>query len=126
VRKQVTVPLRKPLQSPKGPVKQIVLREPTFDEYFLIGDPYSIAYTQSGTGFAVENAENIRRYIDACVVEPEDPAILVQGDALLAKEVKIAMLGFFQPPGEADSDSATSETDSPSAEAVPTSATSAS
>lgn len=125
MRKQEVIPLRTPLRTPEGEVRQVVLREPTFDEYFTIGDPYNIAYTQTGTGFAVENAENIRRYIDVCLVEPKDPAILVQGNAQLAREVKRVMLGFFQPADEADSDSETSETGSPSAAPAVASATSA-
>ena len=117
MRRTTTINLRRLLQAPNvGDIHKVVVREPTFDEYFAIGDPYNIAYTPTGTGFAVENPDNIRRYIDMCVVEPQDPAILRQGDALLAREVKKAVLDFFLSPDEADSASATSETGSPSLE----------
>ena len=61
MRERKTIKLRRPLLSPEGPVSQIVIREPTFDEYLSFGDPYSIAYTDSGTPFGVENVENIKR-----------------------------------------------------------------
>jgi hypothetical protein len=91
------IELKKPLQSPEGPVTRIVLREPTFDEYLVHGDPYTIAASSGGNPFMVENADVIAAYIKVCLVEPKDPAILAQGKARLAKEVKEKLLGFFRP-----------------------------
>jgi hypothetical protein len=122
MRERVTISLKTPLKAPEGPVSQIVLREPTFDEYLSIGDPYSIAYTDAGTPFAVENLENIRRYIAHCVVEPKDPATLQQASAAVAREVKKALLGFFQSDEESEA-SVTSPTTSPSAEPEATAST---
>ena len=100
---------------------RIVLREPTFDEYLAVGDPYSIAFTALGTPFEVESPEVVRRYIEMCLVEPQDPAILKQAGAFVAREVKNKLLGFFQPDVEMESDSANLETISPSpaSEATP-------
>ena len=89
--------LKKPLLSPEGPVNQVVLREPTFDEYLVHGDPYTIAASRGGSPFMVENADVIAQYIKLCLVEPKDPAILSQGKARLAREVKERLLSFFQP-----------------------------
>ncbi|QDM27001.1 hypothetical protein FNL56_13425 [Tardiphaga sp. vice304] len=122
MRETVTILLKTPLKAPEGPVSRIVLREPTFDEYLSIGDPYSIAYSDGGTPFAVENLENIQRYIAHCVVEPKDPATLKQASAATAREVKKALLGFFQPDEESEV-SATSPTTSPSAESEATAST---
>jgi hypothetical protein len=103
-----TIPLKKPLISPEGPVKQIVLREPTFTEYLVHGDPYTIAASAgTGTPFMVENPEVIATYIRVCLVEPKDPAILEQGKARLAREVKEAVLAFFRPDVETGEGSAT-------------------
>ncbi|MGY3588083.1 hypothetical protein [Bradyrhizobium sp. USDA 4350] len=110
-----TIPLKKPLQSPEGEIKQIVLREPTFDEYLVHGDPYSIAFATDGTPFSVENVDVIKKYITVCLVEPKDPAILLQAKAGTAREVKNALLGFFQPDDAKAEASATSGTNSPSA-----------
>jgi hypothetical protein len=92
-----TISLKKPLQAPEGPVNRIVLREPTFNEYLIHGDPYTIAASAGGSPFMVENADVIAAYIKICLVEPKDPVILEQGKARLAKEVKEALLAFFRP-----------------------------
>lgn len=97
MRERAIIELATPLRSPEGDVKRIVLREPTFDEYLSYGDPYSIAYTAEGVPFGVENMEVIKRYIGACLVEPKDPATLLQAGALVARDVKEKLLGFFQP-----------------------------
>lgn len=118
MREKVVIQLKKPLRSPQGDVHQIVLREPTFDEYLSHGDPYEVAYTSDNVRFAVEQTEVIKRYIGVCLVEPKDPATLAQGGAWLAREVKEALLGFFRRDNQESPDegeaSGTSQTTSPS------------
>ncbi len=109
------IPLVKPLRGHKGEkITKIVLREPTFDEYLSFGDPYTVAQSTDGTPFAVDNPDVIRRYIHLCLVEPKDPALLSQGGARLGREVKEAVMGFFQPEKPESAASETSETKSPS------------
>jgi hypothetical protein len=62
----------------------------------------------------VESPEAIANYVHVCLVEPKDPAILEQGNARLARDVKEAILGFFRPDDPANEASATSQTNSPS------------
>lgn len=109
------IKLKKPLRAPDGPVHRIVLREPTFNEYLTYGDPYTVAGSRDGTPFMVENADVIAQYMRLCLVEPKDPAILEQGNARLAREVKDKMLGFFRPDDPENEASPTSQTNSPSA-----------
>ncbi len=113
MREQQIIELQRPLRAPEGLVPRIVLREPTFDEYLSLGDPYSIAFSAGGTPFEVESPEVIRRYIELCLVEPKNPAILKQAGAFVAREVKNRLLGFFQPDASTDPDSANSPTTSP-------------
>lgn len=116
MRETVTIPLAKPLKGPNGlEVKQITLREPTFDEYLAYGDPVTIAQAEGGTPFVVDNEEVIRQYIALCLVEPKDPQILSQGGARLGRAVKQALMGFFQPDEPAVEASETLPTNSPSA-----------
>jgi hypothetical protein len=110
----VTIKLRKPLRSPEGDVTRIVLREPRYSDYLTYGDPYTIAGTRDGANFMVESPEAIANYVHVCLVEPKDPAILEQGNARLARDVKEAILGFFRPDDPANEASATSQTNSPS------------
>lgn len=111
MRETVTIPLAKPLKAPNNElVKQVVLREPTFDEYLSFGDPFTIAQSTGGTPFVVENEEIIRKYIALCLVEPENPAILEQGNAKLGRQVKRELLNFFQPDATEAAASETSPT----------------
>ena len=118
-----TITLKTPLQSPEGPVNRIVLREPSFNEYLVHGDPYMIAASAGGNPFMVENPDVIATYIKVCLVEPKDPAILHQAKAGAAREVKNALLGFFRPDDATDEASATSGTNSPSADGGQTTST---
>lgn len=123
MREKVIIPLREPLRSPHGPVNEIVLREPTFDEYLSFGDPYTVALSESGTPFSVENVEAIKNYISLCLVEPKDPALLQQAGAAVAREVKNKLLGFFDLAAPTAPDSGTSPTTSPSGDSAATAST---
>lgn len=112
MRETITIPLAKPLVTQAGPLKAIVIREPTFDEYLTVGDPYLVAESPGGTRFLHENTENIRAYIALCMVEPKDPALLAQAGAGVAKQVKEALMGFFQPAASTVEAPATSRTTS--------------
>lgn len=101
------VKLKKPLATHAGPIKQIVIREPTFDEYMVFGDPYTVAGGSDGTPFAVENIEVIKQYLGICLVEPKDPALLAQAGASVARKVKNTLLSFFP---DAEGEDAASET----------------
>jgi hypothetical protein len=120
----IAIKLSKPLRAHGGEsINQIVLREPTFDEYLDVGDPYTVAASSNGTPFAVENPEVIKRYIAICLVEPKDSLLLAQAGARVAREVKEKMLSFFRPDVTADEASVTSETNSPSAASGETAST---
>lgn len=94
----VTIPLKTPLKGPNNVlIKQIVLREPTFDEILSLDDPYTVGVSPGGVPFVVENADVIRRYVQICVIEPADPALLSQAGMHVARKVRQAVLGFFQP-----------------------------
>lgn len=110
MREQITIPLRKPLKTPEGEVKAIIIREPSFDEYMAFGDPYTVAGSADGTPFAVENADVIKQYFAVCLVQPKDPALLSQAGAVVARTVVRKLLSFFQD-AETDSEgSGTSQT----------------
>jgi hypothetical protein len=116
MRETVTIKLAKPLRDHSGgAITQIVLREPTFDEYLSFGDPYTVAGAADGTPFGVENMDVIRSYLKVCLVEPQDYGLLDQANARVARQVKEAILGFFQPDAQAAAASGTSQTSSPSA-----------
>lgn len=116
MQRQETIELKKPLKGPNDQkFYKVVIREPGFDEYLEYGDPYTVAEAIGGTPFAVENAEVIRQYIKLCLVEPADPQILSQGNALLARKVKNVILNFFRPDEAEGEGFATLPTNLPSA-----------
>ena len=95
-REQEVITLKKPLTGHDGPIKQIIIREPSFDEYLMFGDPWTIAGAADGTPFGVENMEVIKQYLAVCLVEPKDIALLSQSGASVAREVKERLLRFFR------------------------------
>lgn len=111
-RKTITLP--QPLTGHDGPIKQIVLREPTYEEFMSYGEPILYGVSPEGRPFAVENMEAIRSYVAVCLVEPKDPLLLTQASALVGREVKEKILSFFPVGGLAAALSETSPTTSPS------------
>jgi hypothetical protein len=108
---KVTITLNTPIKGPNGVTfSAIVLREPTFDEVIAREDPYTVAVSPAGIPFLVENNDVIRAYIDLCLVEPSDPALLKQADLHAARKVRQAILSFFQPDDGKAADSAISLT----------------
>lgn len=94
----VTIALKTPIKGPNGvSITEVILREPTFDDVMVLGDPYMIAVTQSKVPFQVENTEVIRSYLELCLEQPKDPALLKQIGAAKAIEIKDKLLAFFQP-----------------------------
>lgn len=105
MRKNIVIPLKEPLKGPNGTkFEQVVLREPTFDEYLEHDDPYTVMSSREGVPYVIENLEAIRNYIRICLVEPKDPALLSQGGVRLGQEVKRAMFSFFQPDAPTEKD----------------------
>lgn len=107
----IKIPLKTPIKGPNGALyKAIVLREPTFDEVLAHDDPYTVAVSPGGIPFVVENHEVIRSFVDICLVEPKDPALLQQGGMHVARKVRQAVLGFFRPDDAESEGSGTSPT----------------
>lgn len=95
---KVTIPLSRPLKGPNGVVvKEVVLREPSYDEIVEIGDPYFIAVTREQVPFQVENAEAIKGYLARCIETPQDTALLAQLKPADVIAVKDKLLAFFLP-----------------------------
>lgn len=106
--KNITIKLDKPLAGHAGPVTQVVIREPTFNEYLDIGDPYVVAQAPvSGIPFILEDKAAIATYARTLIVEPTDPLLLEQGGMVLARKIKEAIKSFFLVGGEADAVSST-------------------
>ncbi|MCJ2108028.1 hypothetical protein MKK70_22160 [Methylobacterium sp. E-041] len=112
--KPVRIPLAEPVMGHGGPITHIVVREPTYDEYMTCGgEPYTIGQSEDGVLFTIEKPEVIAAYAEACIVEP--PALqLGSANWRAAREVRKAILGFFQAPAEAGEPSPTSPTTSSS------------
>lgn len=112
--KTIRIPLDPPVPSHTGPISAVVVREPVYDEYVSCGgEPYSIGQSADGAYFQIEKPEVIWAYAEACIVEPSG-LVLGQSDWRVAREVRKAILGFFQAPAEASATSETSPTTSSS------------
>ena len=114
MRERKIIKLDKPLVTHEGTVNEIIIQEPTFDEFMAFGDPWTWAQGSEGTPFAVENTEVIKQYLAVCLVQPNDPALLTQSTARVARDVKEKLLSFFRVSGEDKEGSETSPTTSSS------------
>ncbi len=119
----VRIPLPEPIPSHKGLIAEIVLRQPSYDDYIACGgEPYSIGESEGGALFTIEKPEVIWAYANTCMVVPSDPLLLSQlgaGNWRVAREVRKAVLGFFQASAEASEPSETSPTTSSSSSTSP-------
>ena len=113
--KTVRIPLPEPIDGHGEPIREIVLREPTYDEYVSCGgEPYSIGQSEEGVLFEIEKNEVIWAYAEACILKPGDKLLLSDLDWRVAREVRKAILRFFQVPAAAKEPSPTSPTTSSS------------
>src|ERR1700721_1263465 len=93
---QVKSPLDKPLVGHGAPIKAVVVREPTYDEYMELGDPFVVALSpESRIPFMIEDRGVRAQYCARLVVEPADPLLLAQGGHHLAKRIALTVRGFF-------------------------------
>jgi hypothetical protein len=114
--KTVTIPLASPIPWHNKTVSEVVLREPRYEDFMELGDPYTVAFTrEGGLPFVVENADVTRQYVERCMVEPASTLILGHVDLKTARKIKKAMLDFFLPDAEENEGSTTSQTSSSSA-----------
>lgn len=112
--KTTRIPLPVPVTEHGKTHTHIVMREPTYDEYVSCGgEPYTVGQSEEGILFSVEKTDVIWAYASACIVEPGQ-LVLEQLDWRVAREVRKAILGFFQAPAAVDEPSPTSPTTSSS------------
>lgn len=113
--KTVTIVCDPPLEGyGTSKIHHVILQEPTMEQYFQHGDPWTVALSEKGIPFSIENGEVISTYAKLCLVEPKDPQLLNQGGIALAKKIKGAILDFFRPGASGSEASTTSPTTSPS------------
>lgn len=103
-----TIAIDPPIEGHEGLIRRVVLREPTFDEFRRLGEPFVIAETADGVPFMVHQDEVIAHYESLLVVEPKDTSTLPQGGMRLARDIRRAVLRFFLQGGEAAEGSPTS------------------
>ncbi len=91
----VKVKLAHPFKYFDKMVTEIELKEPTGALYTRLGEPRTIVYNASGSGYFVDQADVIRAYLEALVVH-ELGADVFNFIALEdAKALKEALLDFF-------------------------------
>jgi hypothetical protein len=92
----VSIKLTKSVEIFGKRVGTVELKEPTGGQYVGLGDPRTLVFNASGSGYWVENAESIRKYLDLLIIHDAggDSIVSVLGleDAMAVKE---ALFGFF-------------------------------
>lgn len=79
------------------PVSELVLKEPTFDDYGALGEPVEVQTGAGGVRLVIVNNEVVRGYIERSVdgIDPANLGLLGLPDARALRE---AILGFFHQP----------------------------
>ena len=79
------------------PVGELVLKEPTFDDYLELGEPVELHQGAGGARVVVVNHEAVRGYIERSVegIDPANLGLLGLADARALRE---GILGFFHQP----------------------------
>lgn len=104
--KTVRIPLDTPIIGHGGvKIDAVIVREPTFDEFMLHGDPFIWVPLESGGAFASETPEVLATYAAILVTEPKDKLLLSQGGFELARKIRSTIMGFFLPVAAAKEDS---------------------
>lgn len=91
----VVVTLVSPIEG-ESQIKTVTLREPKFDDLMLLGEPKAYARSEGGMVYTAERDGVIQAYIQRLLVEPKDPALLVQLCLADTIQLKEAVYDFFQ------------------------------
>ena len=94
-----TVPLEKPIAGHR-PYKELEFREPRWDDYTAIGDPYVWARSPRDPDYLepIPMPARVRDYAERLIAEgekPGDPLVLSQISLRDSKRVEDAICGFF-------------------------------
>jgi hypothetical protein len=89
----VTIELLEPKLG--GEVSRVVLRPPTADEFWRLGEPVRFVSTGSSI-YQVEDPDIIRAYLDILVVEPNIKAHTKHLGLADAMRVREALFDFFE------------------------------
>jgi hypothetical protein len=92
----VTVNLSTPIEGHEGQIKSITLREPKFGDVMALGEPSAFARSEGGMVFQSEKDGVVQSYVERLLVEPKDPALLLQVSLADALKLKDAIYDFFQ------------------------------
>lgn len=92
----VTVKLATPIEAHEGQLTSVTLREPKYSDMMALGEPASYARSDSGLIYTADNDDVIRAYIERLLVEPKDPALLMQLTLADTLQLRDAIFGFFQ------------------------------
>ena len=91
-----SVTLSKPITLFGKTTGSIELREPNGGQFVKHGEPRTLVFNASGSGYWVENAEAIRSYLDLLIVHEAGGEVVLSllslEDAVVVKEM---LFGFF-------------------------------
>lgn len=93
---EVTIELTEPIRTHDGVCSRVVIRAPKYGDVFALGEPQAYAVDpNSGMVFTSNRDDVIEKYLQLCVTEPKDPALLHQCNLTDSLALREAVLGFF-------------------------------
>jgi hypothetical protein len=91
-----TVTLANPIEGHDGQIKTITLREPKYGDVMALGEPSAYARSEGGMVFQAEKDGIVQGYIERLMVEPNDPALLLQLSLKDSLKLKETVYDFFR------------------------------
>ena len=98
-----TIKLSTPIRGHGGDIAEIILREPKYKDVISLGEPSAFARSEGGMIYQAEKDGVIEAYIERLLVEPKDPALLVQLSLADTLRLKEQIYSFFSAAREANS-----------------------
>lgn len=105
--KTISVKLCHPFPGHGGSVTEVVLREPTAEEFFELGEPRTTIFAADPTTThlktasqtvemkQVDNGPAIKKYLEKCVKSPDALLLFTSLSLADAMQVKESLLSFF-------------------------------
>jgi hypothetical protein len=93
----VTIELSAPITGARGPVSQITLREPKYNDVMTLGDPTAFAQGANGMVYSADKDDVIKAYIERLLVNDNgaDPLLLGQLNLTDTLRLREAVQNFF-------------------------------
>ena len=100
--KRTTIKLQTPIHTGSEAISEIILRDPTLEDFLTLDEPWTLQETPGGKFLPVDHGPTIALYMKRCLVQPaSDLIVLSQCTVQDGMEIKRWLGRFFTAGGAA-------------------------